>query len=108
MIKINLLGVAAPAPKAAAVRAPTNKVRQAGVFLCTLFVCFATVGLLDWIWNGQIAKLNVEIKKQRAEQTRLAAIKVENSKYEQERRVPSCVSIPFRRSSLAGWDRQSS
>jgi Tfp pilus assembly protein PilN len=34
------------------------------------------------IWNGSIAKLDVELKKQQADQTRLVAIRQENTRYE--------------------------
>jgi Tfp pilus assembly protein PilN len=86
MIKINLLGVAAPKPKAAAV-APAGKAVQLGAFIGALVVCFGIVGLLYMIWSASIDTLNVELKKQQAEQARLAAIKRENAKYEQERRL---------------------
>ena len=86
MIKINLLGVSAPTPKAAA-GAPASKAMQLGAFTGALVVCFGIVGLLYEIWSGSIDTLNVELKKQQAEQARLAAIKSENAKYEQERRL---------------------
>jgi Tfp pilus assembly protein PilN len=86
MIKINLLGVPAPSPKTAA-RAPAGTLRQAGTLIGALVVCFAIVGLFYEILSVEISTLNVELKKQRAEQARLAAIKVENAKYEQERQL---------------------
>lgn len=84
MIKINLLGVAAPKPKAKAV-APSSKAVQAGVFLGALVVSFAIVGLAYSIWSSSVAALKVELKNQQAEQTRLAAIKVENLRYQHDR-----------------------
>jgi Tfp pilus assembly protein PilN len=86
MIKINLLGVAAPKPKLRAV-APVSKAMQLGTFLGAVVVSFGIVGLLYMIWSGSIDTLNAELKKQQAEQARLAAIKQENAKYEQERRL---------------------
>jgi Tfp pilus assembly protein PilN len=86
MIKINLLGVAAPAPRAAAA-APATKAMQLGTFIVAMVVCFAIVGLCYKIWSGSIDTLNVELGKQRAEQARLAAIKAENVQYEQQRRL---------------------
>jgi Tfp pilus assembly protein PilN len=86
MIKINLLGVAAPKPKAAA-GAPASKAVQLWAFIGGLVVCFGIVGLFYMIWSASIDTLNVELIKQRAEQARLAAIKQENVKYEQERRL---------------------
>jgi len=87
MIKINLLGVAAPKPKAAAVAAPASKVVQVGVFVGALVVCMAIVGVFYMLWSASIDSLNVELRKQRVEQARLASIKQENAKYEQERRL---------------------
>jgi Tfp pilus assembly protein PilN len=86
MIKINLLGVAAPKHKARAVAAASKRV-QLGTFIGALVVCFGTVGLFYMFWSRSIDTLNVELRKQQAEQTRLAAIKQENAKYEQERRL---------------------
>jgi Tfp pilus assembly protein PilN len=86
MIKINLLGMAAPKPEAAAV-APASKVVQLGAFIGALVVCFGIVGLFYMIWSASIDSLNVELRKQQVEQARLAAIKQENAKYEQERRL---------------------
>jgi len=84
MIKINLLGVAAPKPKAKAV-APTKKAVQVVTFLGALVVSFASVGLMYMIWSGSVANLRVELKKQQAEQTRLAAIRQENLRYQHDR-----------------------
>jgi Tfp pilus assembly protein PilN len=86
MIKINLLGAAAPKPKAAAV-GPASKAVQLGAFIGALVVCFGIVGLFYMIWSASIDSLNVELKKEKAEQARLAVIKQENVKYEHERRL---------------------
>jgi Tfp pilus assembly protein PilN len=86
MIKINLLGMAAPKPKGAA-GAPAAKAVQLWAFIGALVVCFGIVGLFYLIWSASIDTLNVELIKQRAEQARLAAIKQENAKYEQERQL---------------------
>jgi Tfp pilus assembly protein PilN len=86
MIKINLLGVAAPKPEAAAV-APASKAVQVGASIGALVVCFAIVGLFYMIWSASIGTLNVELRKQQAERARLAAIKQDNAKYEKERRL---------------------
>ena len=60
---------------------------QVGTFLGALVVSFAIVGLAYLSWSGSVTTLNVELKKQKAEQTRLAAIRQENTKYEHERAV---------------------
>jgi Tfp pilus assembly protein PilN len=86
MIKINLLGVAAARPKARA-RAPVSKRVQLGSFIGALVASFALVGLFYMIWNGAIDSLNVELRKQQAEQVRLAAVKADNAKYERERQL---------------------
>lgn len=84
MIKINLLGVAAPKPKPRAM-AHASKAKQLGAFLGALVVSFGIVGLVYLIWSASVASLNVELKKQQAEQSRLAAIKQENARFEHER-----------------------
>ncbi len=85
MIKINLLGVAAPtAPKGPA--APVTPVFQAGTFLIALVACFLVVGVFYKIWSGAISDLQKEFDKQKREQQRLAAIKAENERYEQQKR----------------------
>ena len=86
MIKINLLGVAAPKPKATTT-APASKAVQLGVFIGALVVCFGIVALFYMVWSASIGSLRVELRKQQAEVVRLAAIKQENAKYEQERRL---------------------
>lgn len=86
MIKINLLGAAVPAPKAArAAGARASTAVQALAFIGALIVCYGIVGLVYLIWSASIDNLNVELKKQRAEQARLAAIEIENARYERER-----------------------
>lgn len=87
MIKINLLGLAAPKPKAKAAAAPPEKksMLPVWIFLGALVVSFGIVGLMYLIWNGSIAALQVELRKQQAEQTRFVAIRQENAKYEGER-----------------------
>jgi len=90
MIKINLLGAAAPAPKVKKkekAAAPVNMARQMGSLVGALLVSFGIVGLFYLIWTRSIDNLRVELKKQQAEQLRLAAIKQENARYEQERQL---------------------
>ncbi|MGD0128842.1 MAG: PilN domain-containing protein [Terriglobia bacterium] len=81
-IKINLLGLAAPKPKAKPVAPAQKSMLQVWIFLGALVVSFGIVGLMYLIWSGSIDKLNVELKKQQAEQTRLVAIRQENARYE--------------------------
>jgi Tfp pilus assembly protein PilN len=84
MIKINLLGAAAPKPKVKAVT-PAKTSMQVWIFLGALVVSFGIVGLMYLIWSGSVTTLTIELKKQQAEQARLVAIKIENAKYEHER-----------------------
>jgi len=86
MIKINLLGVAAPKPKATAA-APASKAVQLGGGIGSFVLCFGIVGLFYLVWSASIDSLNVEFKKQKAEQARLAVVKQENVKYEHERQL---------------------
>jgi len=81
-IKINLLGLAAPKPKAKAAAPEQKSMVPVWIFLGAMVVSFGIVGILYLIWNGSIAKLNVELKKQQVEQTRLVAIRQENARYE--------------------------
>ena len=88
MIKINLLGLAAPKPRVKEEEkavTPAKTALQVGVFLGALVVSFGAVGLMYLVWSGSETTLNVELKKQKAEQTRLAAIRQENAKYDRER-----------------------
>jgi Tfp pilus assembly protein PilN len=85
MIKVNLLGVAAPKPKAKAAEPAKKSATQVWVFLGALVVSFGIVGGMYLIWSGSIAGLEVELKKQKAVQTRLVGVRLENAKYEQER-----------------------
>jgi Tfp pilus assembly protein PilN len=84
MIKINLLGLAAPKSKPRAV-ARVSKAKQMGAFLGALVASFGIVGVVYMAWSASVASLNVELKKQQAEQARLAAIKQENARFEHER-----------------------
>jgi Tfp pilus assembly protein PilN len=86
MIKINLLGAAAPRTKVRAV-SPLSKAAQLGSFIGALVVSFGIVGLLYMIWSVSVERLMVELRKQQAEQAHLAAIKQENAKYEHERQL---------------------
>ncbi|MBZ5564073.1 MAG: PilN domain-containing protein [Acidobacteriia bacterium] len=83
MIKINLLGVAAPGP-APRERPPVTIGFQVGTLVGALIVCFLVVGVFYKMWSGAIDNLNIELKKEQAEQARLAAIKAENLRYQEQ------------------------
>jgi len=85
MIKINLLGLAAPKLKVKAVAPEKKSMIPVWIFLGALTVSFGIVGLMYLIWNGAIASLKADLKKQQAEQARLVAIRQENAKYEGDR-----------------------
>jgi Tfp pilus assembly protein PilN len=85
LIKINLLGAAPKLKVKEKAVAPAKTARQVGVFLGALVPSFAIVGLMYLIWSESVTTLSVELKKQKAEQTRLAAIRQENAKYNHER-----------------------
>jgi Tfp pilus assembly protein PilN len=84
MIKINLLGVARPA-SARSATAPLTGAHQALIFVGTAVVAFLVVGFLYTYWSSQISGLERDLKKEKAEQARLAAIQVENQRYKQQR-----------------------
>ena len=82
MIKINLLGVAAPPTKVAA-GPPATKAFQTVAFVGALIVCFGIVGVIYRIWSNQIASLQDELKRQKIKQTELLAVKAQNDRYQQ-------------------------
>ena len=84
MIKINLLGVAKPSA-ARAVGPPTTVGRHVMIFGCALLVSLLIVGFIYKYWGAAISGLESDLKKEKAEQTRLAAIQTENQKYLQRR-----------------------
>jgi len=84
MIRINLLGVAAPHVKERPERRTPPVAFQAGTFVGAVVVFFAIVGLIYKFWNGAVTNLQTELKKEQAEEARLAGIKAENVRYQQQ------------------------
>ena len=85
MIKINLLGLSKPV-SAKAPTAPLTAVHQALIFVGAAVVAFLVVGFFYTYWTNQISELERNLKKEKAEQARLAAIQVENQRYKQQRK----------------------
>jgi len=85
MIKINLLGVAPPTPKALSGQ-PGTRMFQALTFVAALVVSFAIVGVIYKIWTNQIADLDRKLKQEKLRQTELAVVKAQNEKYQQRLR----------------------
>jgi Tfp pilus assembly protein PilN len=85
MIKINLVGLAAPKPKIKAAEPAKKSSNQVWVFVGALVVSFGIVGGMYLYWSGSISGLEVDLRKEKAVQTRLVAIRLENAKYEQQR-----------------------
>ena len=84
MIKINLLGLAKPT-SARTASAPLTAVHQALIFVGAAVVAFLVLGFFYTYWSNQISELERNLKKEKAEQARLAAIQVENQRYKQRR-----------------------
>lgn len=84
MIKINLLGVGKPSAAKAA-GPPTTVGRHLMIFGCALLAGLLIVGFFYKYWTAAISGLETDLKKEKAEQTRLAAIQAENQKYLQRR-----------------------
>jgi Tfp pilus assembly protein PilN len=85
MIKINLLpeGIRqAPTGE----DAETSSLRLSPVLLlaASAVVCFALLGALSWYWSSETARLESEVKKERLEQARLAAIQKESLLYQKQ------------------------
>jgi len=85
MIKINLLGVAPPTPRALP-GPPATKVVQIVTLVGALVVSFAIVGVIYEIWNNQIAELDRSLKKEKLRQTELSMVKTQNERYQQRLR----------------------
>jgi len=85
MIKINLLGIAAPKPKVKVAEPAPKSSIPVWFFVGALVLSFAIVGVMYLVWNGSISRLEAEVAKQKAEQTRLVAVRLEITKFEHER-----------------------
>ena len=83
MIKINLLGLSRPV-SARARMAPLTSLHQALIVVGAAVVAFLVVGFFYIYWSSQISELERNLKKEKAEQARLAAIQVENQRYKQQ------------------------
>lgn len=82
MIKINLLGVVRPAAKP--VGPPATVARHVVILVVSLLISGGIVAFLYGYWSRQITALELELKKQKAEQSRLAGIQAENQRYQQQ------------------------
>ena len=82
MIKINLLGVAPP-PTAAAAGAPATRTFQITIFVGSLVVCFAIVGVFYRFWSGEVAQLQKSLKQEQSRESELAGVKAQNDRYQQ-------------------------
>ncbi len=83
MIRINLLGVPKPAKKVPG--PPPTAARQAVMFVGSLVVAMAIVGVFYYLWTKDIDRLNRELAEQRREAERLAQIRAEVDRYNQQR-----------------------
>jgi len=100
MIRINLLGETAKATEVRGSQGPAPPVASLALaFGASLVVCLGVVGLLGWLWGRQVDRLQVELKKQQAEQARLVAVAAENKRYEQE-----IVEVQARISTIQGLE----
>ncbi len=88
MIRINLLREESGHVAHKPARGPALNFSNPGLtFGMAAAVCAAVLGFLWWNWSHQIDKLNQDMAKARAEQTRLAAIQAENQRYQQQVRA---------------------
>src|SRR5579863_9836103 len=85
MIKINLLpeGIRQVQPMDDAESAPL-RLSPALLLAASAVVCFAVVGALGWYWSREASRLELEFKKERAEQARLATIQKESLLYQKQ------------------------
>jgi Tfp pilus assembly protein PilN len=90
MIKINLLGAAAPGAPGAA--PPPTRTFQVVTFVGALVVCLAIVGVFYKFWSSQVATLEQDLKRQQDREKELAGVRAQNALYLQhvsdlERRI---------------------
>jgi Tfp pilus assembly protein PilN len=90
MIKINLLGAAAPPTPGPA--APPTRAFQVVTFVGALVVCLAIVGVFYKFWSSQVAELEQDLKRQQDREKELASVRAQNAVYlqhlnELERRI---------------------
>lgn len=81
MIRINLLGISAPAQIAKPVGPPPTASRMALIFVGTLLVAFVVVGVLWQVWTNDLKRLQKQYDDAKREEARLAAIQAENLRY---------------------------
>jgi len=84
MIRINLLGVARPRPVKVAGPPPTAA-KQAIMFVGSLVVALVIVGAFYLIWTAEVTKLTKERDEQKREQERLAQIRAEVQRLNQQK-----------------------
>jgi len=81
MMKINLLGGAAPAAGLEA-KGPAARTTKLMAFLGALVVCFGVVGVIYRIWSGQISALEKRRQQEKVRQAELAVVKAKNDEYQ--------------------------
>lgn len=83
MIKINLLGVSPP--RGARLEGPSSPTsRLALIFICAMVIVLAIVGIFFKVWSGRVDQLKSQLAKEKVEQARLAGIRQENMRYQQQ------------------------
>ncbi|HEV2494379.1 MAG TPA: PilN domain-containing protein [Terriglobia bacterium] len=85
MIKINLLpeGIK-QVPTSEDAEASPLGISPVLLVAASAVVCFAIVGALGWYWSHDTSRIELEIKQERAEQLRLAAIQKESLLYQKQ------------------------
>jgi len=85
MIKINLLGVARPVAAAKVAGPPPTAAKQAVIFVGCLLVALVIVGAFYLMWSSEVTRLTKERDEQKREAERLAQIRAEVQRYNQQR-----------------------
>jgi len=84
MMRINLLGVARPVAARVSGPPPTAA-KQAIIFVGSLLVALIIVGAFYLMWSSEVARLTKERDEQKREAERLAQIRAEVQRYNQQR-----------------------
>jgi Tfp pilus assembly protein PilN len=82
MMKINLLGDAAPA--ATSVASSSSSARQVPVFVVSLAVAMSIVGFLYFYWNNQVSHERDALTGEQIRQKELAAVRAQNQQYQHQ------------------------
>lgn len=84
MMKINLLGDAAPAAKTISLSSSSPAARQALIFVGTLAVAMGITAFLYYYWGNQVQQEQTALNREQVRQKELAAVQSQNQLYQRQ------------------------